>query len=303
MPARVRGGSLAQAKPRPKATASSRGAAPRAGARTPYPAGKLHAAHGQLSPRWAVGITAAVLVLGAGGVLFTGDRLHQTGLALTGGVADQLAHAGFKLDALHVEGATAMAQADIVRASGLYRNQPILGLDLAEVRARIERVGWVKSVRVVRLLPDTLVIAVTQRPTVAVWQNRGRLSVVDDHGVVIPEANPARFADLPLVVGEGANANAAAILEELRRYPRVTQRMEALVRVDDRRWDIRMKDGGLIALPAVDEGSALVQLDQLDQTRRILDLGFSRIDLRDPELVAVRRRDVVVASQQVVAGA
>lgn len=303
MPARVRGGSLAQAKPRPKASSSSRGAAPRPNARTPYPAGKLHAAYGQLSPRWAVGVAAAVLVAGAGVVLFTGDRLHQTGVAVTGGIAGQFAHVGFKLHALHVEGATAMAQADIVRASNLYRNEPILGLDLNEVRARIERVGWVKSVRVVRLLPDTLVIAVTQRPTVAVWQNRGRLSVVDDHGVIIPEADPARFADLPLVVGEGANANANAILEELRRYPRVTQRMEALVRVDDRRWDIRMKDGGLIALPAVDEGSALVQLDQLDQTRRILDLGFSRIDLRDPELVAVRRRDAVLPEQPAVAGA
>jgi cell division protein FtsQ len=248
-------------------------------------------------------MTAAVLTIGAGAVLFTGGRMQQVGSAVTGGVAGQLAHAGFKLNALHVEGATAMAQTDIVRASGLYRDQPILGLDLDQVRARIEHVGWVKSARVVRLLPDTLVIAVTQRPTVAVWQNRGRMHVVDDHGVVIPEADPARFADLPLVVGEGANANAAAILEELRRYPRVTARMEALVRVDDRRWDIRMKDGGLIALPAVDEGSALVQLDQLDQTRRILDLGFSRIDLRDPELVAVRRRDAPPPGQPIVAGA
>jgi cell division protein FtsQ len=303
MPARVRGGSLAQAKPRPKASSSSRSAAPRSTARAPYPAGKLHAAYGQLPPRWAVGITSAVLVLGAGIVLMTGDRLHQAGFALGQGVAGQLAHAGFRLNALHVEGASAMARRDIVRAAGLYRDQPILGLDLDQVRARIERVGWVKTVRVVRLLPDTLVIAVTERPTVAVWQNQGRLHVVDDHGVVIPEADPARFADLPLVVGEGANANAAAILEELRRYPRVTARMEALVRVDDRRWDIRMKDGGLIALPAVDEGSALVQLDQLDQTRRILDLGFSRIDLRDPELVAVRRRDVAAPGQQVTAGA
>jgi cell division protein FtsQ len=303
MPARVRGGSLAQAKPRPKASSSSRGAAPRGGVRTPVAAGKLHAAQGQISPRWALGITAAVLTVGAGAVLFTGGRLHQAGAAVTGGVAGQLAHAGFKLNALHVEGATPMAQADIVRASGLYRDQPILGLDLDQVRARIEQVGWVKSARVVRLLPDTLVIAVTQRPTVAVWQNRGRMHVVDDHGVVIAEADPARFADLPLVVGEGANANAAAILEELRRYPRVTARMEALVRVDDRRWDIRMKDGGLIALPAVDEGSALVQLDQLDQTKRILDLGFSRIDLRDPELVAVRRRDASPPGEPVVAGA
>jgi cell division protein FtsQ len=63
------------------------------------------------------------------------------------------------------------------------------------------------------------------------------------------------------------------------------------VRVDDRRWDLRLKDGGLIQLPAEKEDSALIQLDELDQKARILDLGFSRIDLRDPDMVAVRPKD------------
>jgi len=62
------------------------------------------------------------------------------------------------------------------------------------------------------------------------------------------------------------------------------------VRVDNRRWDLRLKDGGLVQLPAVGEDAALIQLDQLDGRQRILDLGFERIDLRDPALVAVRPR-------------
>jgi len=73
--------------------------------------------------------------------------------------------------------------------------------------------------------------------------------------------------------------------------------VEALVRVDDRRWDVRLKDGGLIQLPAVDEESAMIQLDALDQKARLLDLGFARIDLRDPDLVAVRPREGVVPTQ------
>jgi methyl-accepting chemotaxis protein len=80
-------------------------------------------------------------------------------------------------------------------------------------------------------------------------------------------------------------------------------RLEALVRVDDRRWDLRLKDGSLIQLPAIDEESALIQLDQLDQRQRILDLGFARIDLRDPEMVAVRPRDAVLPGQPVAGGA
>ncbi len=93
------------------------------------------------------------------------------------------------------------------------------------------------------------------------------------------------------MVGEGANLTAAQMLPMIRSRPRLMQRLEALVRVDDRRWDLRLKDGGLIQLPAEGEESALIQLDELDQKARILDLGFSRIDLRDPEMVAVRPKD------------
>ncbi len=62
------------------------------------------------------------------------------------------------------------------------------------------------------------------------------------------------------------------------------------MRVDRRRWDLRLKDGALIQLPALVEASALIQLDQLDQRARVLELGFERIDLRDPEMIAVRPR-------------
>ena len=68
------------------------------------------------------------------------------------------------------------------------------------------------------------------------------------------------------------------------------KRVEALVRVDQRRWDLRLKDGGLIQLPALDADAALVQLDQLDQRARVLELGFAKVDLRDPEMIAVRPR-------------
>ena len=57
-----------------------------------------------------------------------------------------------------------------------------------------------------------------------------------------------------------------------------------------------------IQLPAVGEDSALIQLDQLDQKSRILELGFARIDLRDPEMVAVRPRDALAPGQATVGG-
>ena len=72
------------------------------------------------------------------------------------------------------------------------------------------------------------------------------------------------------------------------------------MRVDGRRWDLRLKDGGLVQLPAVEEESALIQLDQLDQRQRILELGFERIDLREPGVVAVRPRGAPLPGEPLV---
>ena len=55
-------------------------------------------------------------------------------------------------------------------------------------------------------------------------------------------------------------------------------------------------------LPAVDEDGALIRLEQLDQSQRILELGFERIDLRDPSVVAVRPRDGALPGQLVANG-
>ena len=294
MPAIVRGRPRQAAGSRPQAAKSTSKAAPRPAAkavreRAPYAPAKINAAAGVgLKPGIALGICGGVMVLGLLIALFTGDRLQRLGATIGHGLDLQMAQAGFRLAAVHVEGATPDAQADILKASGLYRDQPILGLNLDQVRGRIQHVGWVKDVRVVRLLPDTLVISISQRTTSAVWQTGGRTFVVDDHGQVIPEANAGSFSSLPLIVGDGANETLGSILPLVRARPELMQRLEALVRVDDRRWDIRLKDGGIIQLPADGEESALIQFDALEQKSRILELGFERIDLRDPELVAVR---------------
>jgi len=288
MPAAVRGGSRRQAKPPVKAArqTSSSGAAAK-GARRPAAGGRQP--HG-LSPKLALGGAVAVLALALGAALATGHRGERLVASVGSRIDSRFGDAGFRLRTIEVQGASPLATADIVKAARIYQNQPMLGLDLAELRRRVEAVGWVKEARVVRLLPDTLVVAVVERRQLAVWQHAGRSMVIDAHGHPIPEADPARFATLPLVVGEGGAEHAPEILPLIAQRPKLIGQMDALVRVDDRRWDLRMKDGSLIQLPADGVENALIQLERLDRRSRILELGFDRIDLRNPDVVAVRPR-------------
>lgn len=307
MAAAARGAARSSAQPRTQGSAKAglaKGGGAKRGPSKPYAPAKLAAAQRMgLAPLTALTVAGAVVILGAFGLAATDARARAFADKVSAQVDRALIAQGLKVQTLTIQGASPDAQADIARASGLYRDQPILHLDLQALRQRIEQVGWVKSARVVRLLPDTIVIAVTQRPTFAVWEHDGKAMVIDNTGHAIPEADPARFANLPLVVGDGADQAAPTILPLVKSHPQVMDHLDALIRVDGRRWDLRMKDGGLIQLPASGEDAALAELDQLEQKSRILDLGFERIDLRDPTLVAVRPRETAPASQLVANGA
>lgn len=289
MPAVVRGGRRQSTNPSAKRGGApgqkGRGRAPRNAPATP---GKI-AAIGRLdlSPRAVVlSIAAGVVLLGA--VLATGARAERIGASISDGFGGLTAGMGLKLERVYIEGESAEATASIQRAVQLNADQPLLSVNLDEVRQRVEQVGWVKSARVVRLLPNTLIVHVTEHDRLAVWQTAGKAWVIDGQGQVIQGADPGRYPNLPLVVGKGAEQAAAEVLPLVAQRPRLASRLDALVRVDERRWDLRLKDGSLIQLPATNQEAALIQLDALDQRERLLELGFARIDLRTPEEVAVR---------------
>ena len=257
----------------------------------PYAPAKLDAARGLgLGPAAALTAAAVVVLGGLGVALFGGDVAENIGRDLNAGVNGTVSALGFGVKAVHVQGASIAGEKAIRQAAGIQEGEASLGVDLDAARARVEAVWWVQEATVVRLLPDTIVIAVKERAPLAVWQNQGRVGVIDTEGRVIRGADPGQFSQLPLLVGAGAPEAAGQVLPLLQARPRLLAKTEALVRVDGRRWDLRLKDGGLIQLPALDEDSALIQLDQLDQRARVLELGFARIDLRDPEMIAVRPR-------------
>ena len=291
MPAVVRGGRRANVASAPKRSAGPKGQGGRS-RNTPRNVGGVPgkmAALGRLdlTPRAVVlSICAGVGVLAL--VLATGARAERIGQSVTHGMDQITTGMGLKLRRVHITGASAEATPAIQRALNVEAGQPITGIDLDALQASVQSVGWVKQARVVRLLPDTLIVEVKEHDRLAVWQTRGRVFVIDGEGRAIPGADAGRYPGLPLVVGTGADKAAKDILPLLAERPRLMSRIDALVRVDERRWDLRLKDGGIIQLPAVKQEAALIQLDALDQRERLLELGFARIDLRTEGQVAVR---------------
>ena len=165
------------------------------------------------------------------------------------------------------------------------------------IRDRAESVGWVSGASVSRLLPDTLLVTVNERPRLAVWQSGGVTSVVDPEGHVIPEADPGRFPDLPLVVGEGAADDAIVMVRSLERYPQITKDLAALSRIGDRRWDLIFYSGLRVQLPENGVAQALHQLDMYQTTDQLLDRDVTVIDMRVAGMVSLKLGELALKAE------
>jgi cell division protein FtsQ len=68
----------------------------------------------------------------------------------------------------------------------------------------------------------------------------------------------------------------------------VRARFVSATRIGDRRWDIKLKSGAVVALPAENPGAALATLGTLQARYAILDRPMARIDLRQPGRLVLR---------------
>jgi len=80
------------------------------------------------------------------------------------------------------------------------RNRSLLRIPLDERRAHIERISWVASARVERILPASIRVEITERTPVAFLRTGSELALVDAQGVILDRPLQGDF-HLPVVSG------------------------------------------------------------------------------------------------------
>jgi cell division protein FtsQ len=201
------------------------------------------------------------------------------------------AMAGLRLENLTVEGRSRTTPDDVLAALDVTRGAPILTIDVAEARAALESLPWIKTARVERQLPDTVHVVIEERQPYALWQQGNRYTLVDRDGapiVAVPSADPA----MRVLVGPDAPAHAAELFRELDNIPELSARVRAAVRVGRRRWNVYFdSDSGIaVRLPEDDIAAAWERLATLEKNHQILERDLEFIDLRLPDRLVVRIR-------------
>ena len=211
-----------------------------------------------------------------------------------------IGQAGFTVSGYQIVGLNRMERArvdavivdELRRASenagGSRPAQPLV--DVAAIRNRLLKFGWVKDARVSRRLPDTLVIDIVERRPAALWQDRQRLALIDSEGVVLDRVRVDQMPDLPLLIGPGANARARELDRLMSAVPTLQPQLASATWVGRRRWDLAFQTGETVALPE-GEGAArraLVKFARVDRSSGLLGRGLVRFDLRVPGKMIVR---------------
>lgn len=215
--------------------------------------------------------------------------MHEAGDAIARGF-------GFGIVQAEVSGERFVSREEILRRAGVTDKTSLLLLDADGVRTELMLEPRIADARVRKFYPDRLEIAIEEREAFARWQRDGKVYLIARDGAVLESDIGGKAIDMPLVVGRGADKEAAALVDLVERFPRVKEAMRAGVLVAERRWNLRLKNGIDVRLPEDDPALALERLVQLDESRQIMTRDVTAIDLRVPGRVSVSLSEAAAAA-------
>jgi cell division protein FtsQ len=223
------------------------------------------------------GMVALTIWLGG----FGDDAVGRAGRMTTTALID----AGFTLDHVEVRGARRAQAEEVANQLMLEPGEYIFNFDPRAAKERVEMLSWVEEAKVLRLLPNRVVVMVTEREPLARWEAPEGEVVLDSGGAVVGGADPANHAELPLLEGAAAPEAAEELIQALARHPMIARRAAAFERVGGRRWDMKMNDGLVVRLPETGVDAALTELADMQARDGVLDLPLSLVDMRGGALV------------------
>jgi cell division protein FtsQ len=190
----------------------------------------------------------------------------------------------FGVHTVVVSGEHRLSEQQVLSAARVSTGTPLLRLDTAGIRARVETLPDVASVKVTTSFPTTVRITITERVPVGVVKHDSGFALVDRTGDQFRTV-PKRPAHLPLLVvpvGTDARTTGGAVATVAAALPeRVLTRTESIQALDPRAITLLLHDGTVVRWGGPDRSAmkadVLLALLSRPNTGQV-----SQIDVSDP---------------------
>ncbi len=131
---------------------------------------------------------------------------------------------------IQTTGTTELSRDELLKVFGSDIGRNIFFIPLAQREAVLEAEPWVKHAVVMRLLPDTIRIAITERVPVAFAHVGHTIELVDGEGVLLPVSPStlaARHYSFPVITGLDPEATADQRAAQMRLFAQFTAALDA----------------------------------------------------------------------------
>lgn len=234
----------------------------------------------------AVPMLAAAAIVLAATSPWLGTWAAQAAVAVQRGL-------GLVVAEVALDGAVRLDDATLLAALDVVPGMPILDVDLAAARARLEAEPWVAAATVRRELPRRIAVEIVEHRPLARWYGAGDLALLAAGGETLAVDPATPLPPLPLVLGDTGPAHA----HEIERLVAATRRLGVpvtrLERTGGHRWRLELASGVRIELPAQQPLDALDRLARLQKRARVLDRAVAAIDLRLADRVVLTPRPIL----------
>jgi cell division protein FtsQ len=260
-------------------------------ARKPPKDGVLSRISGRFSlfvrrPMFALCAVLTVLVLI--GALLASGVIGRTVRGINRAIDGTVADAGFGIAEIHINGNRRTPYNQVLEVLGMQPGQSIFSADLYGAQRRLSHLDWIASAEVHRRYPDAVFVTLIEKRPFALWQmpadakGSAPIAVVERSGAVITTRDVDKFRRLPKLIGAGAAANAADLVDAVQSHRAIAARIAAYIYQSGRRWNLLLDNGVTVQLPETGWPKQLDALEHLIIDSGILERDISEIDLRSP---------------------
>ena len=155
----------------------------------------------------------------------------------------------FAITSIETLGRERSSKSDISKILKQYQKKSLLSLDLNYIQSELEKVTWIKSVIIRRILPNKLSLTIEEFSPQAIWVRGKDRFVLDKDGNAIERISNDQFQNYFTIKGTQADLNLMKLLEDLENFPEIYNQIDYANFIGRRRWDLHYQGGVRIMLP------------------------------------------------------
>lgn len=206
--------------------------------------------------------------------------------------------AGFRLEDLAISGAKNVSQSSLLGALELPSTKSSLFYDASAAHDRVQKLGWIESAEIRRILPSRLEVTISERTPFARFVDAAnKTEIIDNEGRILGPEEDGRFQQLLLFAGEGAPQEAAAFDAALVGHDELKRRIQRAELIAERFWLVKLQNGPALKLPRKVNALALDRLESLLANPKIAEMALDTIDLRLTNRTILQLREPTAANR------